>query len=173
LRWYALAVRGRCEKGVVVELRRVDVEAYLPMHAERRVWSDRVKIVETALFPGYVFVHADLATRQRFRILDVKDAIAIVSVGSDTHGTAIPDEEIESVRALVERAHLVEPCDLMPVGTPVVVGAGPLKGVHGVVQEFETGKKRIVCAITLLGRAVRAEIDPDLLLPSTSGVCRG
>lgn len=172
LAWYALAVRGRCEKGVAAELERMRIEHYLPLRRVRRIWRDRIKLVEIAFFPGYVFVRSAMVGRERYRITDLSDVVAVVGHSRERGGAAIPEREIESVRLLVERAADPEPCAAIASGTRVVVATGPLRGIEGVVEEHRGGKRRIVCAITLLNRAVRAEIEADSLIPA-SELARG
>ena len=57
LRWYAVAVQGRKERAAQADLEKRGLEVFLPMRCERRAWSDRIQLVESALFPGYMFVH--------------------------------------------------------------------------------------------------------------------
>jgi len=163
--WYALAVRGRCEKGVAGALERMRVEHYLPLRRVRRIWRDRIKLVEIAFFPGYVFVHSTLVGRERYRITDLSDVVAVVGHNNERAGVTIPECEFENVRLLIECATDPEPCEVLASGTRVRVAIGPLKGLEGVVQEQRGGRKKIVCAITLLNRAVRAEIEADALIP--------
>jgi len=165
LAWYALAVRSRCEKGVATELARLQVEHYLPLRSVRRIWRDRIKTVEVAYFPGYVFARSTLVGRERYRIVDLADVVCVVGHSRERAGIAIPEHEIENVRRLVERAPDPQPCAAIASGTRVVVAAGPLKGIEGVVETHRNGRQRIVCSITLLNRAVRAELDAESLIP--------
>lgn len=160
-RWYALAVRTRWEKSAAVDLERRGIEVFLPVRCERRIWSDRVKTVESALFPGYIFVRSALSGQEKYRILDAGN---IVGRSGSTPGIAIAESEIASVRKLAARAKMVVSCPAITSGCRVVVIRGPLRGVEGEV-EMHGGRHTIVCAIDLLGRAVRAEIDADVIVP--------
>jgi len=54
--WYALAVKPQHEVRVFEGLKGLDeIEEFLPAYKDKRIWSDRVKIPDTTLFPGYVF----------------------------------------------------------------------------------------------------------------------
>src|SRR5690606_36806102 len=55
-RWHAVGVHARQEKAAAVELERRGFEVFLPVTSERRIWSDRIREVEQALFPGYLFL---------------------------------------------------------------------------------------------------------------------
>ncbi len=164
-RWYALAVRSRCEKGVARDLESRRVEVFLPIRSERRPWRDRIKTVELALFPGYVFVRAALRGELRYRILDSSDVVCVVGHSSERAGLPIPDREIESVRLLVESSTEVEPCEALSSGDRVMIAQGPLRGIECVVERAAGGRQRIVCSIELLGRAVCTTLGGDQLIP--------
>ena len=53
--WFALQVHTRRENTVADLLRFRGCDPFLPLHMERRRWSDRIKKVEAPLFPGYLF----------------------------------------------------------------------------------------------------------------------
>ena len=64
VQWYALYLRSRFKKKAYAELLRKDIECFLPLIEEVRVWSDCKKKVEEPLFPGYVFVKTDLQDKE-------------------------------------------------------------------------------------------------------------
>lgn len=53
--WYAVRVKPRFERVVCQNLAAKGFVSFLPTYKERRRWSDRVRLVELPLFPGYVF----------------------------------------------------------------------------------------------------------------------
>ena len=57
--WFALSVVPRKEKATAQALRSKGYEDFLPMYSMKRRWSDRMKVVEMPLFPGYVFCRFD------------------------------------------------------------------------------------------------------------------
>jgi len=54
--WFALQVRSRWENAAEGLLQNKGFETLLPTYPATRRWSDRSKIVESPLFPGYVFL---------------------------------------------------------------------------------------------------------------------
>jgi hypothetical protein len=56
-------VKPRMERSVESRLRNLGVEAFVAWHGVRHPWSDRVKVVQENLFPGYVFCHSGFADR--------------------------------------------------------------------------------------------------------------
>jgi len=165
-RWFALAVSVRSESGAAAALRDVVDDVFLPVRSERRAWSDRVKRVEVALFPGYCFVRLALTPSSRIALLKVKNVVDVVGrrTGRDDVAPSIPDDEIASLRRLVDSERMLDPLSSLVVGAAVVVGAGPLNGVRGVVDEADDGQRRIVVNVTLLGRSVRTMLLADDVL---------
>ena len=76
LPWFALQVRSRYEKTVASYLDGKGYEWFLPTYQARKRWSDRVKEVELALFPGYLFCRFD--PQDRLPILKTPGMISIV-----------------------------------------------------------------------------------------------
>ena len=52
LEWFAIRVKSRCEKMVSVQLQQKGYEEFLPMYWSRRLWSDRVKVMEVPCGEG-------------------------------------------------------------------------------------------------------------------------
>ena len=76
------------------------VTTFLPLVTEVRRWSDRKKSVQMPLFGCYVFAKFVPNRSERLRVLRVEGVFGLV--GSQGEGIAIPDEQINAVRSLVE-----------------------------------------------------------------------
>lgn len=161
--WYALAVRSRQEKATAADLAARGVEVFLPTRTERRIWSDRIQSVELAIFPGYLFVRTALSAQRRVELLKARGAVDLVGKlpGDARIARAIPDWEIESLRAVVASERDTDPVERLVPGTVVEVGAGPLRGARGVVEQGADGKRRLVVQVALLGRGVRCVLSAD------------
>lgn len=167
-RWYALAVHARSEAGAAAELApRVD-EVFLPVRRERRAWSDRVKTAEVPLFPSYLFVRLALSAERRVELLRCKQVVELVGrLPGDTRiARAIPDDEIDALRILVDADRALDPIERLVPGQHVLVGAGPLRGARGVVEQGPDGQRRLVVQIALLGRGVRTVLSADDVVES-------
>ena len=145
LRWHALAVAARREKTIAAGLRAVEVvhSVWLPARLERRAWSDRILRVDAPLFPGYLLVRLVLTPASRVQLLKVKGVVDVLGrqVGRADVAPAIDDAEITSLRRLVDSERALDPSEKLVEGTAVIVGAGPLKGVRGVVEEGLDGQR--------------------------------
>ena len=152
--WFALQVRTNYERVVQQLLDQKQCESYLPSYRERRMWSDRIKHIERPYFPGYVFCR--IHEEERVPVLQTPNVINLVGAGRKP--IAIADDEMASLRILVDSQCQTEPWPYLSVGQKVRIDKGPLTGVEGILQAVKTGY-RIVVNISLLQRSVAAEMD--------------
>ena len=154
--WYALRVRSNFEKKSADLLRQKGLEEFLPTYRRRVRWSDRTKMTDRPLFPGYVFCRFD--PQNWLPVLKTPGVVHAVGFG----GKPVPVEkaEIESLRTLVRASLPLFPQAFLRVGQKVLIRNGPLAGVEGILQRFEKNC-RIVVSISLLQRSVSAEIDAE------------
>jgi len=156
--WRALKVKSRHEKLVAQSLRGRGLEEFLPLHASRRKWSDRSKVVEMPLFPGYVFCRVPEANR--LLAMSTPGVTSIVGFGGED--AAVGDDEIQSIRRMLESGVPVEPCSYARTGHVVEIQAGPLAGLRGEVIR-EKGLWRLIVNVELLQRSVSAELGREMV----------
>src|SRR5262249_33736930 len=87
----------------------------------------------------------------------VPGIVHIVGLGK----TPLPvdDQELESVRVLVDSALPINPDESFPVGALVRVHSGPLTGACGCIAGLS--QRRLTVTITLLQRSVSVEVNPE------------
>ena len=160
--WFALQVRTKAEPLVEQALRGKAYETFLPTYIETRQYSDRIKKVETALFPGYLFCRLD--PEQRLPILTTPGVHKIVSV--DNNGpTPVDASEIEAIQRLLKGNGNPRPFPYLKVGDRVRVEVGAFAGVVGNLVS-EKGVDRLIVSVTILHRSVAVEIDRTWLRPA-------
>src|SRR5439155_10251591 len=98
--------------------------ASLPAYLVNSHWSDRTKVVERPLFPGYLFCRLDLGNR--LPVLSAPGIIGILGFGKIP--VPVPDEEIETIQTLIVSGHRVKPWPFLQSGERVVIESGPLQG---------------------------------------------
>ena len=69
LLWYVIQTCSRHEVKVEADLTRKGVEAFLPRMMVRSRRRDRLQMLETPLFPGYLFVRTDLNDWANYNII--------------------------------------------------------------------------------------------------------
>ena len=158
LRWFAFQTRPRAEKRVHALLRSTSFESYLPIVERISQWSDRKKRVELPLFPGYVFCQVE--REQIGDVVRTTGIVDVVRIGGQA--TPVRDEELDSVRALMEGANRtgteVHPAHFLKPGEAVRVVSGPFEGLEGTLTE-ERGSLRVVVNIRTLRQAVGVQMD--------------
>jgi transcriptional antiterminator NusG len=154
--WFALWTRSRHEKIVRDQLaKKADVDVFLPTIGKWSRWKDRKKKIDWPLFPGYVF--ARFVPDERIGVLKVDGVVQIISNNGIL--SPIPDEEIDSIRVLVESELAYDPVPLIKEGDLVKVTSGPLKGVVGRLIQKKGVSARLVLSVDLIGQAVSVEVD--------------
>ena len=152
--WFALQVRGRQEFNISENLGSNGYEWFLPLYKSSKRWSDRIKQVDSPLFPGYVFCRFN--PMDRLPILKIPGVIQIV--GFNRQLVAVDEDEIRAIQALVASGVPNHPCPYLEVGDKVRIESGPLRGLEGLLVEFQ-GNHQLVLSVTLLQRSVAVKID--------------
>jgi transcription antitermination factor NusG len=158
--WFAVRVRSNHERLAAAHLRERGYEEFSPSWKTERRWSDRTKELDQFLFPGYVFCR--LNPLDRLPVLTAPGVVDLVGFGKIP--APVPDQEIETVRRMVQSGLFVMPWPFLELGHRVLIERGPLAGVEGILDEVK-GKCRLVVSVQLLQRSVSAEVDRDWIRP--------
>lgn len=156
--WYALHTMSHCEAKVAGYFRAFDIEVFLPDYPSRRQWNDRVKMIRRPLFPGYLFGRFE--KKLPSEALGAPGLVHIVGFADGP--VPIPEEQIESVRRLVESGLNVCGWPMLKTGERVRVSKGPLKGLEGRLEKIK-GQFRLVICVELLCRSIAAEVDSEAI----------
>ncbi len=158
--WYAIRVRSNYERTTSLSLRQKGYTEYTPFYRARRRWSDRTKVVERALFPGYVFCRFDL--QKRLPILKTPGVVSIVSFGK--RFVPIDEDEIAAIQRSVQSGAGVCPWPHLRAGQRFRIVGGALCGVEGLLLNLKKGR-RLVISVMFLQRSVAVEIDREDVEP--------
>jgi transcription antitermination factor NusG len=163
--WFAVRVKSRFEVAVSKALRSRGFEEFLPTFTARRQWSDRIRVSQKPLFPGYLFCRFEPANRAA--VLAIPGVVLLVGQGK----TPLPIDarEIESIRLAVTSGLRVEPWSRLQIGNTVRIERGPLSGVQGVLLRFK-GANHLILTVQLLQRGVAVELDESWVVASKPGL---
>ena len=132
------------------------IRYFHPLITEVHRWSDRKQKVTRPLFPGYLFVHITRSCETQLRVLKVP---GIVNFVGSAHGpTAIPEEEIDSVRAVLSSGVGCVPHPFFQEGDRVRIVRGVLAGIEGTFLRSGTDSK-LVISIEMIQRSMAIKID--------------
>jgi transcription antitermination factor NusG len=152
--WFVLQVVPRHEKAVSILLEQRNYGHFLPTCKIRRRWSDRIKVVEEPLFPGYVFCMSE-----GFSMELVRSTSGIVRVVT-SRGKPCPvdEEEIKAIRRIAESGRDIERCPYLTTGLKVQVIGGPLSGITGVITQLKK-RDRLVMSVDVIMQGISVDID--------------
>jgi transcription antitermination factor NusG len=160
LGWFALQIRSRWEGTTAGLLRGKGLETLLPTYTCKRKWSDRSKVVESPLFPGYVFCRFDV--NDRLPVLITPGVISVVGRGKTP--IAVDETEMLSIQAAIQSGIHLEPWPYVEIGERVRIKDDVLNGMEGILMSFK-GSHRVVISVSLLRRSVALEIDRSRVTP--------
>ena len=156
--WYVLKTRVGGELAAVAALKYRGFAPYCPTQKERRPYSDRMKVVDAAVFPGYVFCQFDL--QNKVPIISSPGVEYIVGFGCGP--TSVPEEELLNIARMIEAG--ASAVRSLPRGQRVRVMRGSLEGVEGILVRDSLGD-RLVVSINLLSQGASLHINQDEVHP--------
>lgn len=163
--WFALLTHPKHEHAAARGLRLQGFETYLPVHDIKRRWSDRVKVVHSVLFPGYVFCR--FSKRDKLRAMTSPSIRSIVSVGREP--APVDDTEIEAIQAVIASGRPVDLCPYLRIGQQVRITHGPFTSVRGMIVRAQDNW-RVVVSVEALGCSISVEVDAGDVLPDRRAV---
>jgi transcription antitermination factor NusG len=152
--WYVAYTSANHEKRVAQQLLQRTVENFLPLYDTVRRWKDRRVQLRMPLFPGYVFVR--LALHDRLRVLEVPGVVRLV--GFNGLPVALPDEEMEILRAGLSQHLRAEPHPFLTLGRRVRIKSGSLQGLEGILLRRKSNL-RVVISVGLIHRSIAVDVD--------------
>jgi transcription antitermination factor NusG len=151
--WLAAYTKARHETAVAKQLEAKEVSFLLPTYLKSSQWTDRIKQVQTPLFPSYVFVH--VSDEERVRVLQTPGVFSFVSMAG--RPSPLRDEEVKLLQQCAARPREFEPHPFLCVGQRVKVKHGPFEGWEGVLA-LKKNSARLVISVEQIMRSVSVEL---------------
>jgi len=156
--WYVARVKSRREKALASFLFRRSIGYFLPLVKRRQSGGNRIRYSLVPVFPGYVFVYADIEERYNAftsnhvsRMIEVKDPETLL-------------RELNQIHRTLSAGQPIYPVEFVGVGRLVRVKYGPMKDVEGIVVRRDK-KFRLVLNVTTIMQSVSVHIDADMVEP--------
>ena len=160
--WYAVKVKFRAEKFVKELLQREGIESYVPLIQRQRLIRAKVRTTEIPLIHNYVFVR--IKRSEYVSVLQTTHVFSFVQIVGMI--TAIPEQEIDLLRRIVNGDGDIELCDRneLKSGQLVEVIAGDLTGLRGEIVECANGSQLVV-DLKNISISLRMTIDASQVIP--------
>ncbi len=178
MNWFVLRVASNKESSVQRTLiRKIKIENFqhlinrvlVPTEKIKEIKTDKngkskPKIIESKLYPGYVFVEMRLEKDGRIPqdiFFLVKETSGVGDfIGTAGRPTAMRPEEVEKM-LIASRPPEAQPEVRMEfqVGDHVKIAGGPFEGMEGTIDSVDAvhGKVRVI--VTIFGRATSVDMD--------------
>jgi transcription antitermination factor NusG len=154
--WFAIRTRPRYEKKVTSGLQEKGIETFLPLNSTKHQWSDRRRVVDLPVFPGYVFVRIASSLPSRISVLRTNGVISFVGVRN--MGIPIPDCEMEAIQAVREEGVAFNSSPYLTVGQSVRIRGGCLDGIRGVLMAVN-GDQSLIISVHVIQRSIAMRIE--------------
>lgn len=153
--WFVVQVAAQHEKRVASLLESKGYKSFSPVYLSRRRWSDRIKVVEQPLFPGYVFFRSKESAAGLVR--STPGVLRVVAFGGKP--ARVPDDEIDAVSRVLKVGLDASPfAPWLKIGQTVEVHRGPLRGITGRLVTIKNSA-RLVLSIEVTMQSISVEID--------------
>ncbi len=113
-------------------------------------------MVELPLFSCYVFVRLAPKNERRLRVLLIEGVLNFV--GPRGQGIAIPDEQIDSLRRLLQEQLPYCSHPFLKIGQRVRIRSGALAGVEGILVS-RSGERTLVVSVDAIDRSLAVRIE--------------
>jgi len=141
---------------VVNHLERLGIGTFLPLISEVHRWSDRRKIVQLPLFSCYAFVRLQLLPELWYKVMQTNGVLRFVGIRGE--GIPIPENQIESLRAVLSTDVPYALCPFLQVGQRVRICGGALDGIEGLLTA-RNGDRTLVISVEPIQRSIAVRID--------------
>ena len=158
--WYAVYTRSRFEKKVEEKLIEKKIDVFLPTIKKLRQWKDRKKWITIPLFNNYIFVNIDY--KDRYSILETDGIVKFITFQGKP--VPIPFNQIDSLKIAISEPEKVNVEPGIAIGKPVIVTAGPFKGIKGIISE-KRGQNLIHIVIESINQSVSIDIHSGMIEP--------
>ena len=167
--WWVARVKPRNEKALARELAGLGVGYYLPMLIQRTIRRDNRKPRKSVLcaFPGYLSLAG--YRERKTEILRTGRIINVLRVDDQEQFV----RELDQVRQALEHSREAGLQDKLAIGRRVMITAGPMQGVLGVITRLSRPQK-VFLNVEIFNRAVSVTVAPEQLVlmedPARAGV---
>ncbi len=155
--WFALYTKPRHEYKALAQLNEINIETFLPTITHTKQWSDRKKKVTEPLFRGYIFIYSTEIERNNA----VTREAVIKTIFFDGKPAVIPNQEIESIKKMLESPEKIRVFTGIVKGVFVKIESGPFEGIEGIVDLVSEDENRLSVSMQMLNRTISVSIAGD------------
>ena len=133
MKWFAIKTKAKNEFKARDFFSSFDIESYVPFFKTKRVWSDRIKKINTPAMPGYAFFKLN---KLDYNLINLNPYTK--SVVRDTNGmpAVITENEISILKSHINGDGSNDGFFNCNIGEKVKIISGPMIYKSGVVEKI-------------------------------------
>jgi transcriptional antiterminator NusG len=167
-KWYIINVMAGQENKVAADINSMIArgvlkgqieEVMVPTKSIFKIKKGQKVQESTKLFPGYVFIKADM----RGEVYNTINSIPKVMnfLGGKNNPQIVSEEKIHDILKLSSNDESNSKDMIFEVGEVLNIIEGPFESFSGTVEEFDAEKQKIKISVLIFGRATSVELNVD------------
>lgn len=159
-KWFVVLTKPRMEYKAVEHLQRQGFRTYLPTWNQKKQVKSNWKIIQSPMFPRYLFLSTDHNEQSFSSIRSTYGVSQVVQFGQNY--ARVDGSLVDSIRKF-ERSQKIRVYQTQATfnkGDAVTLTAGPFKGVTAEV--LACNEKRVILLLELLGKTQSLDVDVGL-----------
>lgn len=161
-RWYAVHTLPHREFAARAQLEAQSYVIYLPHHMKTVRHARRLKTIDAAFFPRYLFVRLDLSC-DRWRSINGTFGVAHLVMGRELP-MPVPAGIVEALQMRLDGDPASSGEDGLTVGQSVEVMVGPFVGLFGTLERID-GSARVRVLLQLMGASTPVSLTRTAIVP--------
>ena len=153
--WAVVSLKPNQIHKAEVNLQRQEIDFLAPKIKVTKRQQNRFVNKINLLFPGYIFVHINLATEDQRKVQSTYGISKILKVGGQI--AKLPEDFVEALKSTKLDASRTYEHDLKP-GDNVEIMRGPFTGLIAKIDELESSN-RVKCLFNLLEGKITMSIE--------------
>ncbi|OFW79836.1 MAG: transcription termination/antitermination factor NusG [Alphaproteobacteria bacterium RIFCSPLOWO2_01_FULL_40_26] len=165
-KWYILNVMAGQENKVASDLKSMIVrgaidkyvsEAFVPTKPVMKVKKGQKVQEMQKLFPGYVFINANLEGEAYNLINSIPKVMGFL--GGKNNPQPVAEPKMQEILNLSSQQAQEAKNFAFEIGETLNIIEGPFESFSGVVEEFDVEKQKVKISVLIFGRATSVELD--------------
>lgn len=166
-KWYILNVMAGQENKVAAEIQSMIVrgivdktiqEVLVPVKPVMKIKKGQKVQESQKLFPGYVFINANLAFGEAFGLISSIPKV-MGFLGGKNNPKPVADAKMEEILNLAKVQEADNRDIVFEIGETLNIIEGPFESFSGVVEYFDSEKQKVKISVLIFGRATSVELD--------------
>ena len=165
-KWYIINVMAGQESKIASEIKSMAAQgvfqenvqdAIVPSQQVLKVKRGKKVQDSQKLFPGYVFVHANINSDAYSALNGIPKVLGFL--GSKNKPEEVSQEKMDKILVSAQDQQTDNSNVLFEVGEVLNVIEGPFESFSGAVEEFDADKRKVKISILIFGRSTSVELE--------------